>query len=177
MDYAINTRWHSFMRVELPDLGSADGPLEFLIGIICNQAIRAETAWRAAAGLRDRLGHLDPAKIAAMHETELAAVIGQRTALHPFTSTMGRYITGACRVVCDEYDGATRAIWDDLPSAAGLIERFRAFPGVGKHKAEVALFLLACEYGVAVRPDRPLDAALSHCPRLADLFGGPCHLS
>jgi len=159
------------MRIELPDLGSPDGPLEFLVGIICNQSVRAETAWRAADGVRDRLGHLDAVRIAAMHEADLAAVIAGGTALHPFAATMGRYITGACCVVCDEYDGVTRAVWDDLPTATGLVERLKAFPGIGKHKAEVALFLLTREYGVAVRPDRPLDAALSHCARLGDLFG------
>jgi uncharacterized HhH-GPD family protein len=161
------------MKASLPDLGSADGSLEFLIGIICNQAIRAETAWRAAPGLRDRLGHLDPARIAAMHEASLAAVISQRSALHPFATAMGRYITSACRLVCDEYDGAAQSVWDDLPSATGLVERFRAFPGIGEHKAEVALYLLTREYGVAVRPDRPLDTALSHCARLADIAGNP----
>jgi uncharacterized HhH-GPD family protein len=126
MGYAVNPSWHSIMKIDLPDLSSADGPLEFLIGIICNQAIRAETAWRAAAGLRDRLGHLDPARIAAMHEADLAAVIGQRSALHPFAAGMGRYITGACRMVCDEYDGTARTVWDDLPRATDLVERLRA---------------------------------------------------
>jgi uncharacterized HhH-GPD family protein len=159
------------MRARLPDLDSADGPLEFLIGIICNQAIRAETAWRAPVGLRDRLGHLEPAKIAAMHEADLAAVIASRSALHPFAAAMGRYITGACRVLCDEYNGAARSVWNDLPTATSLIGRLRAFPGIGKHKAEVALFLLTCEYEVAVRPDMPLDAALAHCARLGDLLG------
>jgi len=45
------------VKPQLPALESPDGPLEFLIGIICNQAIRAEVAWRAADGLRARLGH------------------------------------------------------------------------------------------------------------------------
>ncbi len=161
------------MTINLPDLASGDGPLEFLIGIICNQVIRAETAWRAAAGLRGRLGHIDPAKIAAMHEADLAAVIGRRPALHPFAASMGRYITGACRVVCEEYDGVARAVWDDIPTASGLAGRLCAFPGIGRHKAEVALFLLTREYGVAVRPDIALDAALAHCKRLEGACGEP----
>jgi endonuclease III len=106
-----------------------------------------------------------------MHEADLAAVIARRSALHPFAATMGRYITGACRVLCDEYNGTARSVWDDLPATTGLVKRLRAFPGIGKHKAEVALFLLTREYEVAVRPDMPLDAALAHCARLGDLFG------
>lgn len=159
------------MRPQLPDLGSPDGPLEFVIGVIANQAIRAETAWRVAAGLRDRLGHLDAHQFAAMHESALAGVIAQRGALHPFAASMGRYITGACRLLCDDYDGSAAALWDDEPAASALIDRLTALPGIGRHKAEVALFLLAREYGVAVAEDRPVDAALSHCARLADFFG------
>jgi uncharacterized HhH-GPD family protein len=155
----------------LPDIGSADGPLEFLIGIISNQAIRAESAWKVAAGLRDRLGHLDAERLAEMHESALAAAIGQRSALHPFARSMGRYITGTCRMLCDIYDARASALWDDTPAASTIISRLTAFPGIGRHKAEVALFLLVREYGIAVTEDRPVDTALSHCARLAETFG------
>lgn len=67
--------------------------------------------------------------------------------------------------------GSAAALWDDAPAASALIDRLTALPGIGRHKAEVALFLLAREYGVAVGEDRPVDAALSHCARLADFFG------
>jgi hypothetical protein len=83
---------------------------------------------------------------------------------------MGRYITGACRHLCDMHDGSAAALWDDRPPATGLTARLTALPGIGRHKAEVALFLLVREYGVAVIEDRPVDAALSHCSRLADVF-------
>jgi uncharacterized HhH-GPD family protein len=171
MDYAQNRRSETMMNLQLPMIDSPDGSLEFIIGIICNQAIRAEVAWRAADGLRERLGHMDAWRFAAMDELELAAVIGQRVALHPFARTMGRNIVGTCRLLCDHYDGLARALWDDRPTATDLVERFVAFPGIGKHKAEVALFLLTSVYGIAVREDRPLDAALSHCTRLGDFFG------
>ena len=159
------------MKPQLPALDSADGPLEFLIGVICNQAIRAEVAWRAAAGLRERLGYIDAWRFAAMNELDLADVMGQRVALHPFARTMGRNIVGTCRLLCERYDGNALALWDDRPTATDLVDRFVAFPGIGKHKAEVALFLLVYEYGIPVREDRPLDSALSHCARLRDFFG------
>jgi uncharacterized HhH-GPD family protein len=158
------------MRPQLPALDSTDGPLEFMIGVICNQAIRSEVAWRAAAGLRARLGHMDTWQFAAMDELDLAHVIRQRAALHPFASAMGRNITGTCRLLCERYDGKARALWNDFPAATGLVERFTAFPGIGKHKAEVALFLLAHEYGITIRENRPVDTALSHCARLRNFF-------
>lgn len=159
------------MKPQLPALDSADGPLEFIIGIICNQAIKAEVAWRAAAGLRARLGHIDAWQFAAMDELDLACVIRQRVALHPFARAMGRNIVGTCRLLCERYDGNAFALWSDCPAATELVDRLVTFPGIGKHKAEVALFLLAHEYGIAIRGNRPFDTALSHCPRLGDLFG------
>jgi uncharacterized HhH-GPD family protein len=162
---------HNPMRLQLPELDAPDGPLEFLIGIICNQAIRAEMAWRAAEGLRERVGHLDAWRFAAMDEVDLAQVIGQRAALHPFARTMGKNIVGTCRRLCDHYDGRAAALWGDRPAATALVDRFMAMPGIGRHKAEIALFLLVYEYGVAIGRNRPLDSALSHCTRLRDFFG------
>jgi uncharacterized HhH-GPD family protein len=159
------------MRPLLPDLGAPDGPLEFLIGIIANQAIRAESAWRVAAGLHDRLGHLDAYRLGSMGGSSLASVIARRPALHPFASSMGRYISGTCQLLCSDHDGQAAALWDHTPTATALISRLMAFPGIGRHKAEVALFLLAREYGIAVIEDQPVDAALTHCARLADYFG------
>lgn len=158
------------MKPQLPALDSAEGPLEFMIGVLCNQAIRAEVAWRAAAGLRARLGHLDPWQFAAMDELDLADVIRQRVALHPFAHAMSRNIVGTCRLLCDRHDGDARALWSDLPTATDLVDRMMTFPGIGQHKAEVALFLLVFEYNVAIRANRSLDAALAHCTRLA-IFG------
>jgi uncharacterized HhH-GPD family protein len=159
------------MTLHLPDLGAPDGPLEFLIGIIANQAIRAESAWRVAAGLRDRLGHLDGHRLATLDGPELASVIARRSALHPFAASMGRYITGTCRILCDDYDGAASALWSDTPTATALVRRLTGLPGIGRHKAEVALLLLVREYGIEVTADRPIDTALFHCPRIADFFG------
>ncbi len=74
-------------------------------------------------------------------------------------------------MLCDNYDGAASALWNDTPRATALISRLTALPGIGRHKAEVALFLLVREYGIAVTEDRPVDTALSHCARLTDFFG------
>jgi hypothetical protein len=84
---------------------------------------------------------------------------------------MGRYIARTCALLCDMHDGSVVALWDGRPTATGLVDRLTALPGIGKHKAEVALFLLVREYGIAVIEDRSIDAALAHCSRLADVFG------
>jgi endonuclease III len=99
------------------------------------------------AGRCGESGIAVPSGAAGQHgEADLAAVIGQRGALHPFARSMGRYVTGTCRLLCDEYDGRAPALWDDMPAATVLAGRLTAFPGIGTHKADVVLFLLTRQY-------------------------------
>jgi uncharacterized HhH-GPD family protein len=159
------------MKPALPDISAPTGGLSFLLGVIFNQAIRSEVAWRAPAGLEQRLGHLEVSMLAAMAPEPIQMAISTRPALHPFSGTMAKYVIGTCRVLRDRYDGDPARIWDDQPTATELMNRLVAFPGIGKHKAEVGLFLLSCEYGVPIRQDdQPIDAALAHCPRLYESF-------
>jgi uncharacterized HhH-GPD family protein len=154
--------------IELPDLAEQDGPVAFLLGVIFNQTIRADAAWRAPYALRGRLGHLDLTRLAVMEPEGLSGVIGQRPALHPFATAMARNISGTAGVLLDVYDGRAERVWNDTPGAGELISRFLGFPGIGRHKAEVGLFWLVTFYGVPVGDDgTAVDTALAHCPSLA----------
>ena len=42
-----------------------EDPFAFLLAVIFDQGIKAERAWAAPYALRQRLGHLDPARMAA----------------------------------------------------------------------------------------------------------------
>ena len=159
------------MKPILPDISTPTGRLSFLLGVIFNQAIRSEVAWRAPAGLEQRLGHLDISTLAIMDTEMIQAAISTRPALHPFSKTMAKHVVGSCQLLCDLYDRDPARVWDDRPTATELVRRLMAFPGIGRHKAEVGLFLLSCEYGVPIQEDsQPVDAALAHCPRLYESF-------
>jgi hypothetical protein len=53
-----------------------------------------------------------------------------------------------------------------------LLRRLTAFPGIGRHKAAVAIAFLTREYGVPVTgpADEATVASLSSCPRLSEVL-------
>lgn len=160
------------MTIDLPDIHADGGDLYFLLGVLFNQRVRSETAWQAPARLHERLGDCDPFRLAAMNEDALAGIIVQEPALHPWATTMARNIVGICAVLVRDYDGRARNLWSDQPTGQVLAARFRAFPGIGRHKALVAIALLSLEYGLIIGGDGAQLAAeaLASCPRLTEVI-------
>jgi hypothetical protein len=81
-----------------------DNPFAFQLAVIFDQGIGAERAWRAPYELRLRLGHLDPAQVAADPDAVRAAV-ARRPSLHRYVEKMPRWLVAAAEHVVTEYDG------------------------------------------------------------------------
>ena len=149
-------------------------PLAFLLGVLFDQNIPAERAWIAPYLLRQRLGHLDPARIA----NDLAGVhaaIGQAPTLHRYVEKMPRWVTSAAQRVITVYHGDAGAIWSGTPPADELQRRFRAFTGIAQKKSAMAVEILERDLGVPVahldRSDVAYDVHLRRVflrTRLAD---------
>lgn len=156
------------MGIDLPDIETDGGDLAFLLGVLFNQQVRSELAWQAPTRLAERLGACNPFDLAMTDPDDLAEIIGRRPVLHPWVKTMARNVVGTCAVLVRDYEGRARNIWADHPTGQVLLTRLSAFPGIGKHKARVAIALLILEYGQAVGGDgAALTAeALASCPRL-----------
>jgi len=122
-----------------------------LIGMQLDQQVPMEWAFRAPHTLSERLGHLDPARIAGMDEDEFVAVCCEKPAIHRFPAAMGRRIHALCGQLVEEYDGDGANVWADVESGPELLSRLRALPGFGKEKAMIFVALLAKRRGV--RPD------------------------
>jgi uncharacterized HhH-GPD family protein len=157
------------MSIDFPDIDTDGGDLAFLLGVLFNQQIRSEQAWRAPVRLGERLGSCDPFRLALTDPREVAEAIGRKPALHPWARTMARNVVGTCEILVRDYKGCARNLWSDQPVAQTLLTRLSSFPGIGRHKARVAIALLILEYGQAVGGDgAALTAeALASCPRLA----------
>ena len=69
------------------DLLNTDGTA-LLVGMLLDQQVPMEWAFTGPATLRERLGHLDAAKIAAMGEDEFVEVCAQKPAIHRFPGSM-----------------------------------------------------------------------------------------
>ena len=132
------------------DMLLQDEPLALLIGMLLDQQVPMEWAFRGPATLKERLGgSLDAAQIAAMSEDDVVAVCCQKPAVHRFPAAMGRRIHALCLDLVEHYDGDAAQLWSDAPDAAVLYARLRALPGYGDEKSKIFMSILAKRLGVA----------------------------
>lgn len=130
----------------LPDISQRDGAFHFLIGVILNQQISGEQAWRGVAALADRIT-LTATDVAMMGPDEVRTHISRSPAVHPFASAMAFAIYEAGEQVVSTYSGDARNIWRESADERDLLRRFSSFRQVGNHKAQVAHYLLVAGYG------------------------------
>jgi uncharacterized HhH-GPD family protein len=120
-----------------------------LLGMLLDQQVPMEWAFKGPATLRQRLGHLDPAKIAAMDVDEFVAVCCEKPAIHRFPGSMGKRIHAVCTALVDDYDGEASNLWADVSDGKELYRRLKALPGYGDEKSKIFVALLAKTQGVA----------------------------
>jgi uncharacterized HhH-GPD family protein len=125
-----------------------ENPLALLIGMLLDQQVPMEWAFRGPATLRDRLGSLDARAIAELPPDELEAVFRAKPALHRYPASMAKRTQALCRHLVDEYGGDAAAVWRDAPDGAELLRRLRDLPGFGAEKSKIFLALLAKRRGV-----------------------------
>lgn len=145
-----------------------------LIGMLLDQQVPMEWAFRGPATLRERLGHLDAEQIAAMSEDEVVAVCAAKPAIHRFPKSMGQRIHRLCVHLREHYGGDGSAVWRDTPDAATLYRRISDLPGFGEEKSMIFVALLAKRFGV--RPDGWKEHAgpfADNTPRSAADVDGP----
>ena len=123
-------------------------PLALLIGLVLDQQVKMEKAFGGPYDLKQRLGHLDARRIAAMDPEQLDAAFRQRPALHRFPGTMARRVQGLCRVIASEYGGDAGAVWRDVADGDELARRISALPGFGEMKSRITMSVLAKKFGV-----------------------------
>jgi uncharacterized HhH-GPD family protein len=124
-------------------------PLALVIGMLLDQQVPMEWAFRGPSTLRDRLGRLDCAAIAAMPVDDLEAVFKEKPALHRYPGSMAKRTHALCEHVVAEYDGDAGRIWTDVKDPKVLFERIRALPGYGDEKAKIFLAILGKRLAVA----------------------------
>ncbi len=126
----------------------SEDPLALLIGMLLDQQVPMEWAFRGPLRLRQRLGVLDAAGIAARSPGELEAVFRQPPALHRFPSAMAKRTHALCRHLVEHYDGQAGRVWSEVGDGRALLRRLRALPGYGDEKARILLAVLAKRFGV-----------------------------
>ena len=82
---------------------------------------------------------------------------------------MALHTFGVASIIIDEYGGDARAIWTPTVGANEFVARLAALPGIGQHKARIALFVATRQLGISVRPDQG-NFSIQSCGSLARLF-------
>ena len=139
-----------------------EDPLALVIGMLLDQQVPMEWAFRGPARLKERLGGtLDCNAIAAMSEDDVVAVFQAKPALHRFPGSMGKRTYALCRYLADEYDGDAASVWTGAASGADLLTRVQALPGFGAEKAKIFVALLAKRLGVRPKGWEEVSAPFS----------------
>jgi uncharacterized HhH-GPD family protein len=134
-------------------------PLAALVGMLLDQQIPMEWAFKGPATIARRLGaeDLDAHDIASRDPEEFAALLAEKPAVHRYPGSMAGRVQKLCQYLVEHYDGAAEAVWRDVGSGRELLKRLQELPGFGKQKAQIFLALLGKRLGV--RPEGWREAA------------------
>jgi uncharacterized HhH-GPD family protein len=124
--------------------------LALLIGMLFDQQMAMEWAFRAPFTLRTRLGHLDAARIAAAPVEALVETACVKPAVHRFPAAMARRMHEVCVVIASQYGNDAATIWAPGLDGPTVFARLRALPGFGEEKSQIFLAMLAKRF--AIRP-------------------------
>lgn len=124
-------------------------PLALLIGMLLDQQIQMEIAFKGPQKLYERLGGLDAMTIADYDPDAFATLATTPPAIHRYGGSMAKRVQALCRYLVDTYDGDAEAIWTrDKPTGAEVLRRLKALPGYGEQKAKIFVALLGKQRGV-----------------------------
>ncbi|GAA3153269.1 HhH-GPD-type base excision DNA repair protein [Streptomyces echinatus] len=126
-------------------------PLAALTGMLLDQQVPMEWAFKGPRTIADRLGaeDLDAHEIAVMDPEGFAALLSEKPAVHRYPGSMAKRIQQLCQYLVEHYDGDAEAVWRGVGSGTELLRRLEDLPGFGKQKAQIFLALLGKQLGVA----------------------------
>ena len=127
---------------------STDG-FALLTGMLLDQQVPMEWAFRGPLELKRRLGSLDAATIAAMEPDAIVAAFVQKPALHRYPAAMAKRVHELAVFLVERYDGKAERVWRGVKDPAVLLDRLQELPGYGKQKAAIFLAILGKRLGAA----------------------------
>jgi uncharacterized HhH-GPD family protein len=125
----------------------ASDPMALLIGFALDQQVTVQQAFAGPLRLRERVGTLDPARLAA---TDLEPAFREKPAIHRYPAKMAERVHALAAYVRDNYDGDAARVWTDATDGAQLRANIQALPGFGEMKVKSLGAVLAKRYGVTV---------------------------
>jgi uncharacterized HhH-GPD family protein len=150
-----------------------DDPLALLIGFALDQQVTVQKAFSGPLVLRERLGSLDAARLAA---TDLEPVFRERPAIHRFPGAMAKRVRDLAAHVAEVYDGDAARVWTDATTPAELKANIEGLPGFGEMKVKALAAVLAKRFDVALAeplvPAHPTLGDVDSAAALAEYQAG-----
>jgi uncharacterized HhH-GPD family protein len=151
----------------------ASDPMALLVGFVLDQQVTVQKAFSGPLELRERLGALDAATLAA---ADLEPVFRAKPAIHRFPGSMAQRVHALAVHVLDRYEGDAARVWTDAADAEALRANLLALPGFGEMKVKAVGAVLAKRFGVeaaqALVPSHPTLGDVDSSQALADYQAG-----
>ena len=128
----------------------ASDPLALLVGFVLDQQVTVQKAFSGPLALKERLGSLDAATLAA---ADLEPIFRERPAIHRFPGAMAQRVHELAEHVLERYDGDAARVWGDAADAEELKAHLAALPGFGEMKIKALGAVLAKRFGVEAAQD------------------------
>jgi uncharacterized HhH-GPD family protein len=126
----------------------ARDPFALLMGFALDQQVPVPTAFSGPLKLKQRLGTVDPRKIAATDPAKLEAAFREKPAIHRFPGNMSRRVQEIASIVAEDYGGDAARLWTDATDSADLHRRLSELPGFGEMTVKSLSAVLAKRFGV-----------------------------
>jgi uncharacterized HhH-GPD family protein len=123
----------------------ATDAMALLIGFALDQQVTVQQAFLGPLRLRERLGSLDPARVAS---ADLEPLFREKPAIHRFPAKMAERVHALAVHVREQYDGDAARVWKDASDSAELRANLAALPGFGEMKVKALGSVLAKRFRV-----------------------------
>jgi uncharacterized HhH-GPD family protein len=151
----------------------ASDPFALLVGFALDQQITVQKAFSGPLEIRNRVGTLNPAKLAA---ADLEPAFRTPPAIHRYPGSMAKRVHDLAVHVRDNYDGDASRIWQDARDSDELRANLKALPGFGEMKVKAIGAVLAKRFDVAAArdliPPHPTLGDVDSSEALADYQAG-----
>jgi uncharacterized HhH-GPD family protein len=128
----------------------ASNPMALLVGFALDQQVTVQKAFIGPFVLRERLGTLAAAELAA---ADLEPIFRAKPALHRFPGAMAERVHELAAHVRDRYGGDASRVWTEAADADELRANLAALPGFGEMKIKALGAVLANRFGVEAARD------------------------
>jgi uncharacterized HhH-GPD family protein len=123
----------------------AADPFALLVGFALDQQVTVQQAFLGPLRLKQRLGTLDPKKVA---KADLEPLFREKPAIHRFPGAMATRVHDLAATVVEEYGGDASRIWTEAADGKDLRKRIGGLPGFGEMKIKSLGSVLFNRFGV-----------------------------